>query len=314
MDDLDSRILREFCRDQVLLFGGTDPRVSAGDISQRLGVDRSVIHRRIRAWEDAGFLRRFTTLPSARLFGVGVAACGIRVPDAGSKGHVLESVALVDGIVHSLEHVGEWVGVGFVDDGAAAVTRRTSLIARIPGVAEVEPPHSWVPPEPTMSPTPLGWRVIAALRGAAPRATLAEMAADVGISVNTFHKHYDKLVRAGAIWSAPDLDFTRWEGSVFARLILALEPGVAPGPVAAEAMKRVPEAWPSTNPRGRDGAPAPVAVLNLQLPSVGRVEDAVVALQGLGGVLEIETYYPKTNRIIDAWFNERVATKVAAAE
>ncbi len=304
MDELDNAILRDFSRDQVLLFGGTDPRVSAGDISQRLGVERSVIRRRIRAWEDVGFLQRFSALPSALLFGHGCAATSVCVPDAARKVAVLDSIGLIDGVLHAIEHVGDWIGVALVDDSAAAVDRRSQLIARVPGVSEVDGLHRWTPPAVTRTPTALEWRIIAALRAGGPRATLAEMAASVGVSVNTFHSHYQALVRGNAIWSVPDLDFTCWHGTVFARLIVTLRAGVSVRAFAAEATRLVPGAWPATTPSGEDGKR--LAVLNVQQASVGRVEDTVISLGALDGIEGIETLYPKRNRVYDSWFDEKV--------
>ena len=128
MDALDHAILRELGRDQVLLWGGMDPRVSPTQLADRLGVDRGTIRTRILAWEKSGFLRRFVALPNPQLLGVGLAAGGVRVGDVKDKPRVLDDLALVDGMLSAMEHVGEWIGLAFVDDGKAALARRVKLL------------------------------------------------------------------------------------------------------------------------------------------------------------------------------------------
>ncbi|HLB69283.1 MAG TPA: AsnC family transcriptional regulator [Thermoplasmata archaeon] len=51
MDELDLAILREVSRHRVLWWGSLDPRLSAGDIADRLGLDRTTVWSRLRSWE-----------------------------------------------------------------------------------------------------------------------------------------------------------------------------------------------------------------------------------------------------------------------
>src|SRR5437588_8537561 len=98
-----------------------------------------------------------------------------------------------------MEHVGEWIGLAFVDDGPPAVARRMKLLARVPGVAEVQPHLVWTSRLPSVDPTPLQWRILKALREVAETrdARLGDLAKRVGVSPNTFRAHYDALVRGG---------------------------------------------------------------------------------------------------------------------
>jgi DNA-binding Lrp family transcriptional regulator len=305
VDALDHAILRELGRDQVLLWGGMDPRVSATQLADRLGVDRGTIRARMRAWVACGFLRRFVALPNPHLLGVGLAAGGVRVSDVKDKPRVLDDLALVDGMLSAMEHVGEWIGLAFVDDGKAAIARRMKLLERVPGVAEVQPPLLWGAPLATIDPTPLQWRVLAALRASDARdAKLGELAKRVGVSPNTFHAHYDALVRGGAVWSVPELDFAKWDGAPLARLVVVLAPEASRASCLKALRDIAPDLMPHPTPQPMAGDAAFVSVM-VHLPSLGAIEDAALRARALPDVREVEVLYPKSFRVYDAWFEER---------
>jgi len=307
VDSLDHAILRELARDKVLLWGGLDPRVSAASLADAVGVDKSTVRARLRAWGKAGFLGRFHVIPNPRLWGMGCAAGGILVKDPADKTRVLEDLGLVDGMLTAQEHVGGWIGLGFVDDGPAALERRARLLSRLPGVVEVQPVLRWGAPSCSRAPTPLDWRIMRALREA-PSAPLGDLARAVGVSPNTFHAHYEALVDGGAIWSLPDLDFTRYEGVVVARLIITL----APEAKRDATMRAVREAvrdpvLETTQPEVQAPDGTRYLSLMVQSPTVGAAEEAEIAARALPHVREVETLFLRRYRVYTAWAQEQVA-------
>ncbi len=309
VDDLDHAILAELAHDRVLLWGGSDPRVSTSELATRLDVDRTTVRARMRRWEKVGFLRGFSALPNPLLFGVGVLATGLRVPDPAAKARVLDDLALVEGVLSAMEHVGEWIGLSFVEEGPASAERRWKLLARLPGVAEATPLHRWRPTPPTREPTPLDWRVLSALRAAyaagGPRPTLRSLADRVGVGVSTVHARYDTLVRAGAVWSVPNLDFTRWTGAVVARLILELAPGADARHAIARVRDLVGPVFEQTSPDPMPDSPRVVS-LGLLAQSPGAVEDALIAARYVAGVTSAEALFLKSFRVYGAWLDEKV--------
>lgn len=171
VDTLDLAILREMMSARVLLFGSHNPRMSAQVIARRLRLDPTTVRARLRGWEERGFLVAVHVLPNPRLFGCAVYAGAIHVPDYRARGGVLDDIAGLDGVLHSLEHVGGWVGVGMAVAHPSVVERRVALLGRMAGVAEVQPFFENDMAAPTKQPSALDWRILEALRRL-PRATL----------------------------------------------------------------------------------------------------------------------------------------------
>lgn len=308
VDNLDHAILRELARDKVLLWGGLDPRVSAAQLAEAVGVDRSTVRARLRAWEKVGFLGRFHVVPNPRIWGHNIAAGGVMVADPKDKARVLDDLALVDGVIAAQEHVGGWIGIGFVDEGPVALERRLRLLARLPGVAEVQPPLRWNAPAAKRDPTPLDWRIMRALRAEGPAAPLGDLARAVGVSPNTFHAHYEAMVKGNVLWSLPDLDFTRYEGAVVARMILTLSPEGARDVVVRGLRTLVHDPiLETTAPEVRDEQGRRLLSLVVQTASVGAAEEAEIAARGLPGVAEVETLFLRRWRVFSAWADEQVA-------
>lgn len=312
VDGLDQAILRELGSGQVLLWGGTDPRVSAGELAKRLRADRSTVRLRLRAWERAGFLCGFTTLPNVSLFGLGVVAAGVRVESAAAKARAMEDLALLDGMLSAMEHVGEWIGVAFADEGAAATRRRAQLLARLPGVVEVQPPMTHAVPRSHLAPTALQWRILRALRGADARAPLGRLAEDVGVSPNTFRAHYETLLRANALWSVPNLDFTRYTGAVLARLIVVFERGRSRADLARSLKDAGVAIMEHPSPELPPDGPALLSA-HVQARSAGELEDLALTAQAIPGVIDVEVLHPKRFVVLGDWVDDRIGQALAVA-
>ncbi|HEV8359724.1 MAG TPA: AsnC family transcriptional regulator [Candidatus Thermoplasmatota archaeon] len=313
MDELDMAILREMARDKVLVWGGLDPRLSAGEIARRLGGDPSTVRARVRAWEEAGFLAGHAIWPNPALFGAHLASGGLRVDDPRQKQAVLDALRDVEGIVGVQEYVGPWAGLGRVVENPEALERQLRLLARLPGVTEVTRPFAPRQPQPTIEPSPLDWRMLDALRRS-PEATLQQLAGEVGISSKTFARRYDALVAGRAVWHVPSLDFTRYGGATVAKFIVLLAPGIDPVAAAASFQERFPlmdhhaghvHAGGANDARG-------LVELYLHLPSAAAAEEAQRALLGYPGVTEVELLFPKRFWTNGAWFAERLAARLKA--
>lgn len=311
MDETDLRILREMSRDKVVFWGNLDPRLSARAMADRLGVPESTVRARLRAWEQGGFMSGIEVLPNPALFDATFAGGSLRVEDVAQKARVLDDLALVDGMVVAQDHVGAWVAIAIMDDGAASLDRRRRLLSRLPGVAEVTPCEPFRVPPATAKMTPLAWRILRALR-ADPRAPLAVIAERVGISVRTLARHYDALVSGGAVWSVPLLDFTRYDGAVAARFIL----NVAAPEQKDDVAKRIRAQFANLIELERSYEILPdfkegcLLDMLLHLPSAGAVEEVELQLRAMPGVATVEHLFPRANRMYRDWFDERIAARV----
>lgn len=316
MDELDAAIFREMNRERAYFWGGLDPRVGTSEIARRVGVNRTTVWARLKAWQEDGFLVRQEVGPNPMLFGAGVAGGSLRVDDVASKEAVIAAMALVDGVLCWIDHVGEWIGLGYANESRLALDRCTRLLAELPGVAEVTPCVPYRAPESTIRPTARDWRILAALRSP-PGRPLDEVAADAGVSGRTLARRYAQLLEARALWSFPVVDFTRYRGAAMARFVVTLAAGAdtraltraaakeVPGLVMAEALDQLVP----TNPAVR-----PWVDIYCHLAAPGEAESVHAWLAARPQVEAVETFFPKAWGVVSSWFEERIERALKQAD
>lgn len=311
MDALDAAILREVSRDRVVVWGSQDPRLSAERIARAVCADPTTVRDRLRAWQACGFLLGFTVLPNTSLFGAGLASGAIRVPDLRDKARVIGALRDVPDVVGVMDHVGEWVGLGYVDASAAQLHKALTTLAAIPGVAEVTPAFRVPTPSAEVDLTPLDWRIVKALR-AHPRDGLSVAADAVGVSTRTFARRYARLVEGKALWSIGMFDFGCYQGALIVQLIahVATEAEARAG---VNALRGAFPRWVAWHviPPPLSNAPTCIADLYFHVESAGEAERLQQAARGLPGVVEVELYHPLRFEMFGAWGDARVAEALA---
>lgn len=300
------RILRELSRDRVIVWGAADPRLSAESMARRLGVDPTTVRDRMRAWQQEEFLLGFTVLPNASLFGAGVASGAIRLENPSDKPRLMATVRAVEGVIGMMDHVGEWVGLGYVDPSAEALERTLAQLASIPGVAEVTPSFQVPQPAATVDLTPLDWRIVRALR-AHPREPLSVAAEEVGVSTRTVARRYERMVEGRALWSIGMFDFGRWRDAIPVQLILTVG-GEKATRSAVETLCAAFEGWFTWHvvPPPHSGHEHHIADLYFHLKSVGELEALQRTARGLDGVQDVETYHPLRFEMFGDWADRRM--------
>lgn len=309
MDRLDLAIFREMFRDNAFQMAGVDPKRSAVEIADRLNIGRSTVHARWQGWEREGFLRGFAVVPNLALFGVATAGRNLRVADARAKPLVLRDMALVDGMLFAFVNAGLWMSTGFVRDNASATARRGELLARLPGVVEAEPVFPGPPMACDLEPTRLDWRLIAALR-AEPEANLGAIASGLGVGLKTVTRHYDRLLKADAVWYQPRFDFARFPGAVV-QFIVTLEDARQQRDALQFLRKRFPDliAYGGKQP----DYPMPVVQFVVHFESAGAVDEATAIAWEAPGARDVEMVYPLRIEMFPAWLDERIAEAIAKA-
>jgi len=315
MDRLDAAILREMYRGRVLLWGGGDPRLATPDLARRLGVDRSTVWSRLKAWREAGFLVRQEVVPNPSLFGAGLAGGDVRVDDPRRKGEVLEALALVDGVLAGVDQVGPYVLLLYAQESEAALGRCTRLVGKLPGVDAVSLCIPFEPPASALAPTAADWRILASLRTHA-EASLADVARTAGVSRRTLDRRYRELLASRAIWTFPVLDFTRYRGAVLARFVVLLENAATTPGFLNRCRRELPslvwwDAMLEASPR--QALAHPWVDLYCHLEAVADVEALTLSLLAAPGVRAVETYFPKAWFVVPSWFDERIAKMTGAA-
>lgn len=310
MDALDFALFRELSRHRVLVWGALAPRLSVPDLAEALNVDPTTVRARLRAWETSGFLRSFAKIPNPSLFGFPWAAGAVRAKDLQAKPALLEALSMVDGVLHVIEHVGPWIGFSTIDDGG--LDRRSTLISRLPGAAEVMEMFLVGSPPCTWKPSPTGWRVLKAITSPGTR-PIKELANEAGVSLNTFHAHEARLQGSGAVLLVPELDFRHYSGAVVARVFATLEEDADAHAVTKIAEGAVPDgALIASREVPRAGPPISALFFTAHLPSMPAVEDLQRALEEAAGVTEVEVYYPRSSLVFRHWFDHQMAQATRA--
>jgi DNA-binding Lrp family transcriptional regulator len=311
VDPLDVAMLRELCRDRVMWWGSTDPRLSIGRMARRLRVPPSTVRDRLRAWARSGFLAGSEVLPSPSLFRVGLAGTSVRVDDPRAKPDVIRDMGLVEGVLTTLDMVGPWMAVVLVDDGAVGLERRRRLLARLRGVDEVAPCVPAKTPPCTAEPAALDWRILAALRGSG-RASLSGAAQAAKVSAKTFAKRYEALIAARAVWVIPLLDFTKLEGSACVRFVVEFDGGTDAARVRDGVDARVPDALGVLTPGEHMlGVPRDWLEVLVHVPAAAQMEDVERRLRDVPHVTDVAPFLMRKWIVYPAWFDARVRERHA---
>jgi DNA-binding Lrp family transcriptional regulator len=312
MDLLDLKILREMSRGRVMWWGSLDPRVSIREVGRRLRINPTTIWNRLHSWQREGFLLGYSVVPNPTLFGAGLAGGSVRISDSRAKARFFRDFGLVEGAAFAVDQVGPWVVVMFALESERSLQRSAGLTRRLYGVAEMEPCIPFHCPKTTVTPSRLDWRILETL-AANPTQDIAHCARILGITSKTFTRRYNVLIRDFAVWSVPQLDFSRYRGATVARFLVWLSPRT----VSQRVLDRLEERFPSyILLEDQTGLPdvgsksVRLLSLFLQLSSAGEVEDADRAIREVDGVVEVETYFPRRVYVYDDWFGERLENRI----
>lgn len=312
VDDLDLGILRRISRGGGMWWGCLDPRLSAQDIAEALQVDRKTVWARLKHWRRTGFHVRQEIVPNPRLFGAGIGGGGVRVGDVREKPRVLRDLARIDGALGGYDQLGEWLVVVYAHESAAALRRSLKEVRAIAGVAEVTACVPFRPPDASVEPTPLDWRVIRALAEDGG-ADLARAASRVGVSSRTLTRRFERLASGRALWSLPIFDFRQYTGAVLARYLLITEEGADGRDVAKAVRRRMPgliwcEAMESYFPE--EPSEYSWVEFTAHLASAATADDVLREAAALPRVASAEVFFPSRCFLNRSWFDERVAARV----
>ncbi len=214
MDPTDLRIVRWMYPGGTWGPWGVDPRVTPGEIGQRVGLGRGAVWARIRSWLKEGFFRPYEVRPNYRLFGVDLQQVDLHLADPSDATNVMDELEVVDGVTSAWMGFGDtasadsvWrVSVYCVVEGRSSLERTMRMFRRLSTGRVADGPFVFHLPEVTHAPSALDWRVIDALR-ADPRASLTRVARQLGVTLKTLIRRRDALLDGHAIWYFPQFDW-----------------------------------------------------------------------------------------------------------
>lgn len=315
MDAIDYAIYRYLSPDGLIRFWGArrlvDPRVSAREIADRVGLSEPGVRSRLKGLEQRGYLRGRETGMNPSLFGVTLVVSEIPLREPHEAEALLRELALVDGVTFArdiLDEQNRSVRVFYVSDNPAATARRTSLLRKLAPSPELRGPVPyWIPPcdRPL---TPLDWRLLEAFRKR-PEATQSGLAEKVGVSLKTTASRFHRLLDSRAVWSALS---SASEELPLAMFSIAVKEGVDPLVVARE----VARLHPSWMPVAPDGAGVPPSEPSRGIAGLLPAESPAALEQGLRrtlaveGVASIRRTFALGSATYPQWFDERLASQM----
>jgi DNA-binding Lrp family transcriptional regulator len=319
VDALDFAIYRYLSPDgQIRFWGGrrlVDPRMSAREIADRVGLSETGVRARLRTLEKRGYLSGRETGVNPGLFGVSLAVSEIPVREPHDAERLLRELALVEGVTFARDTLDEserMIRVYHVSDSPAATARRTALLRRLAPTSQVRGPRPYWIPECDRELSPLDWRMLVAFR-THPQASFSELANHMGVSLKTTANRLHRLLDAKACWSGLS---SSCEEFPLAMISVSTRDDVNPLAVAESVVKLHPT-WIPVAPDGAGDPPTETSrafsgLVAAEAPaSLERVLRQTLALDG---VTEVRRTFALGSASYPQWFDERLSTRAKSAK
>lgn len=315
MDATDYAIYRSLSPDGLIRFWGArrlvDPRISAREISEKVGLSEAGVRARLKALEERGYLRGRETGLNPSLFGVSLVVSEIPVGEPHDAERLLRELALVDGVTFArdiLDEKDRAIRVYYVSDTSAATARRTALLRKLAPTPQFRGPSPyWIPPcEREL--THLDWRLLEAFR-AHPEGTPNDLAQAVGLSYKTAANRLHRLLDSKACWSALSSASEELPLSLFSIT-------VQEGADALAVARAVADAHPSWMPVAPDGLGLPpedlarlvVGLVPAEAPAA--LERALRRTLAIDGVGNVRRTFALGSATFSQWYDDRLATQM----
>lgn len=309
MDALDLKIIREM---GIRPYGPRPQDIAAGEeaaIAKRLAIDLKTVKSRVARMEESGFLSGYQVVPNLGLLRLKATAYLYRIPDADGKAAALARVALVDGLleVHDFLGTAACIDVTYASPHElASKVRLVSEFMRDPAPVRFYERHL---PAVARDIGSLDWRLIQALRRRARR-PLAEVADELGVTLKTVRRRFDRLAEEGSIFVAPMLDPSRASGLVLFELLVYTSPN-APTSTLGDVLRALDDN------HVYHYVPASAALGNFDVllfaQSVAQVEELRKRAKDVSGVARVDALLFQGWSDYSQWLDARIAERSAAA-
>lgn len=192
-------------------------------IAKRLGIDPETVKARLARMEEAGFIRFFQVYPNFRHLGIEASAYLFQVPDDDRKADAIRRAEPIDGLVEIHNFLGAELCVDLAYPTPRDLSRKLSLLSDFTGDAAPSCFYERHMPLVQRALTPLDWRIMKALRYRARR-PLSEVADEVGVSVKTVRRRFNRMAGEGSLFIVPAVDPSRASGILLYELLFYTTP------------------------------------------------------------------------------------------
>lgn len=226
VDATDIRIVREM---GLRPYGPRpqDPEsVRDAAIARRLALDLKTVKARIERMSEVGFLRGHQIVPNLGHFGLEAAGYLYRITDADRKRDALKRIEVTDGLLEVHDFLGAEACIDLAYRSPDELSVKLREIGESVGDRAPVRFYDRTLPRVTRELSALDWRIIRSLRGRAHR-PLAEVADELGVTLKTVRRRFDRMAREGSFFVAPMLDPSRATGLVLFELLVYTTPDAA---------------------------------------------------------------------------------------
>lgn len=308
MDATDIRIVREM----GLRPYGAKPRdpeaVREAEIARRLAVDVKTVKARVDRMREAGFLRGYQIVPNLRHLGLAAAGYLYRIADPDAKREALAHVGKTEALLEIHDFLGAHACVDVAFRNADELAGKLRAIGEITGDRAPERFYDRVLPTVPHALSPLDWRIIAALRGRADR-PLAEVATEVGVTLKTVRRRFDRMAAEGSFFVVPMLDPARATGLLLFELLVYTIPD-APASTQAQVLAALDENYVyHYAPASRSLGNFDVLLFGESVAEVDRLREAA---RRVPGVARVDALLFQGWMDFSSWMDGRIAAEAEA--
>lgn len=311
MDAKDLRILRLMGVQPFADWPRDRDHLKASYAATALGLSGEAAKARIRRLEKEGVIAGYEIYPNFSLLGYVCVGFLFHLPRPATAQNVSDLRA-VDGVGVVERYLGPAIRVDLFERSPDALERRVQLVSRVLG-ATGHSRYAAYPSNPVARPASrLDWRIIHALRGRATR-SLAEVASELGVSVRTVNRRYERMWAEGLIDTVVRLNTGNVPGQLLANVNIRFK-DVAPAGVTQRLHEEFDSQWAFC------WAPPDRRVANLVMGLVFRspshMQDTIDRLRSSADVADADALLSAQSSSNEDWLTEEIqrAAQVARDE
>jgi DNA-binding Lrp family transcriptional regulator len=201
-------------------------------IARATGASVNTVKERIARMTDTGVIAGYGAFPNLRHLGLRAEAHYFQFPSDAEKEAAIDAVKRMDGVLELHDFLGRGLCADIAFHDEREIAEKLNVLRPHAGGIRVQRFYVREMPPVDRKLTPLDWRVLAALR-ANPRAGPADLAPVVRVSARTVKRHLARMAAEGSVFLVPLIDPSKADGLFIFELLVYLDEGSGPRPMAA---------------------------------------------------------------------------------
>ena len=213
LDNVDIRIIGDLLQGTSSFGIPRGIRGSLKQISEKLGLDKDTVRKRIKKLQKAGVIQGWQIVCNPSLLGARTFMIHVEVdPDSSSKKEVMRKMNLIPGVIGVADSLGRDLMVGIVCESEQSLKRHIDLISELAKV-KISWHYEIHMPEVNSKFTLTDWKLMRALRKN-PLVTYKELGKAIGMSSRAAARRLNWLIDGRAALMLPLINFRAISGAI----------------------------------------------------------------------------------------------------